>query len=362
MISLLKRIFPVVSSFGLIVSASAQITYSNHIRQWQTPSGVNWDATSTVTQTGTQLSALAINPGGARFDLWTIRTVPTPAIEYLLATTYVGTYIPVATVVIDTEDPYGKNLTVTGPVPANSPGMRRRTRADRGFTVYVTVEGILSGATDPVTSKSLKLLRHVQSYGLTGDGSGIDRTQATLQTQSFISVNGTQTLPFGANAIPGANRALVRGEERFSVFSLADSLVPETQIASDYIQVWPVASGSFTGIASGQVIKSSMPALSYNYTNIYPGSNMYLQAYQGNAALGTTGIVVPGSVKTCPSDSAPVNASDSWDTYDRTGIFTDGVWTIELIDSTVFGDRRLQFVTFTVDRSIKVNGSITTIE
>ena len=360
--SIIKRFLPLTLSFGMVICASAQVTYVNYIRQWQMPSDVQWDASSTITQTGSQLSALAINPGGARFDLWTFRTVPTPLVEYLLATTYVGTYIPVATVVIDTEDPYGKDLSVTGPIPANSPGMRRRTRADRPFTVYVTVAGIRSGASDPVPSKSVKFFRHVQSYGLTGDGSNIDRAQATLQTQSSITANGTQTLPFTGNAISGSNRALVRGEERFSVFSLADYQAPETQIASDYIQVWPVASGSFTGIASGQVIKGGMPALSYTYTNIYPGSNMYLQAYQGNAVLGTTGIVVPGSMRTCSSEAAPLNASDSWDTYDRTGIFTDGVWTIELIDATVFGDRRLQFVTFTVDRSIKVNGSITTIE
>lgn len=343
--------------------ASAQVQYLDYIRQTQTPSGVVWgDTPGDLDQTGSMVSLLPVNEGGARFDLYTIRTVPAPAVEYFLASTFVGTYIPIATVVIDTEDNYGKDLSATGPVPINSAGMRRRTRADRPFTVYISTLGIQSGPTAPIAATSLKLLRHVQSYGLTGDGSNLDRTQAVLQTQSVISTNGAHVFPFAGNAIPGSNRALVRGEERFSVFSLADSTSPESQIASDFIQIWPVASGTFSGISQGDIIKGAMPTLTYSYTNIYPGSNMYIQAYPGSSTLNTIGRIIPGSVKTCPSDSAPVNDTSTWNTYDKDGMFTDGVWTMELIDSTLFGDRRLQVVTFTVDRSIKVNGHVFTNE
>lgn len=41
---------------------------------------------------------------------------------------------------------------------------------------------------------------------------------------------------------------------------------------------------------------------------------------------------------------------------------SDGVWTMELLTSTPFGIDRLAHVTFTVDRTISVNGSVTTID
>ena len=225
--------------------AQETISYTNYIRQFQMPSDVIWDASSTVPANGSQLSALAINPGGARFDLWTMKSSSlTGLTEYLLDSNYVGTYVPVATVVVRSED-------TTSPTT--------RTRADRPFYVDVTISGLLSGASDPEPSKSVKFLRHVQSYGIGGTGIGIDRTQATLLTQSSITINGTQQLTFLVNSIPGANRSKVRGEERYSVFSLEDYQAPESQLASKYIQVWPVADGSISGIAPSQLVRFSLP-------------------------------------------------------------------------------------------------------
>jgi hypothetical protein len=354
----------VLSSTG----AYGQVTYANYIRQWQLPSGVVWDATDTVASTGSQLSNLAINPGGARFDLWTVRS--SPLTEYLLDSSYVGTYVPISQIVIDTEDPFGKDLTATGPIPVNLQGKLRRTRADRPFTVYVTVSGLLSGATDPVAAKTVNFFRHAQSYG-TGVGVGIDRTQATLLTQSTISTNGTQTLSYALTGLTGPNLKKLRGEDRFSVFSIADPVSPTTlpaaQLASQYMQVWPVTDGSIAGITSNQVVRFAMPALTITYNDIYPTAEVYAQAYKGERVAGKIGARIEGGgkVNTGSSPTTEVLTPSKLDP-----VFTsDGRWTIELLTNGPFGieylrtpSDQLAFVTFTVDRTIEVNSTVTTVE
>jgi len=331
-------------SAGLFCVSSAwsqTATFTNFIRQVQYPSEVVWDAS--VASSGQQLSQLAIDPGGARFELWTVSSVgPT---SFLLDSNYVGTYIPVATVAVRSEDN-------TSAIP--------RTRADRPFYVDLVVSGLLSGASDPEPSKSVKFLRHVQSYGVEGTGIGIDRTQATLMTQTSVTTNGTQNLTFLINSIPGADRSKVRGEERFSVFSLEDYQAPESQIASKYIQIWPVADGSMTGIASNQLVRYTLPQLTLTLNDLYPFSTTYVQAYKGNAALGTTGTVVPGSALVI-NDSVPQSRVLIVKDYDS-AFTTDGRWTLELLTKTPFGLDRLAYVSFDLDRTMKVNGAVTTIE
>ena len=99
--TLLTRVIPVLLA-GLGPAVAATPVYTNFIRQVQLPTGVQWDVT--VASIGEQLSALAIDPGGARFELWTVKD--TPLTSYLLDTRYVGTYVPMANVVIRSEDPY----------------------------------------------------------------------------------------------------------------------------------------------------------------------------------------------------------------------------------------------------------------
>jgi hypothetical protein len=41
---------------------------------------------------------------------------------------------------------------------------------------------------------------------------------------------------------------------------------------------------------------------------------------------------------------------------------SDGEWTIELLTETPFGLERLDHVTFTVDRTLQMNGSVNTID
>lgn len=337
----------------LAADASAQVTYTNYIRQFQTPTNVVWDASSLVEQAGSRLSDLAINPGGARFELWTVANTSPPT-SRLLDTAYVGTYVPVATVTVRSEDPY----------------IIPRTRVDRPFHVDIEVAGLLIGPTDPPASKAVKLTRHMQSYGAGGTGINLDRTQATLVSQVYVNENGIQTItvPGMATAIPGAGNK-IRGEERFTVFSIEDSrtaadgvtyVVPETQIASKLIQIWPVADGVITGIAQNELIRYKLPQLTLTLNDLYPSSTTYAQVYMGEPQLGIQGRIVPGSAITI-NDSVPVNRvlviDDYHEVFDQ-----DGRWTMELLTDTPFGIDRLAYVTFDLDRTIKVNGSFVTIE
>ena len=318
------------------------VTYTNFIRQIQYPSGVVWFAS--VAANGEQFSNLAIDPGGANFELWTV-SYPTVA-GYLLGSTYVGTYIPVAKIQITSEDR-------SSDIP--------RTRADRPFYVDVTVSGLRTGASDPLASKSVQFLRHVQSYGENGTGVGIDQSQALLVTQSSISTIGTQRFTFLINAVPGAKPTKVRGEERFSICKLADYQAPASELDGQRIQIWPVAEGTITGITSGQLIRYSFPQLTLTLKDLYPNSRTYAQVYKGKEQLGTTGTVITASWlpinDSVPASPQPIVLNNYDAVFD-----SDGDWTIELITTTPFGTERLAYVTFPVDRTMKVNGSFTSLE
>jgi hypothetical protein len=338
--SLFLRLAPVLLTTGALAPAQT-VVFTNFIRQHQMPSGVQWDAT--VAPAGEQLSALAINPGGARFELWTVQA--TPLKSYLLDTRYVGTYVPMVEVVIRSED-------TSSAIP--------RTRADRPFYVDISVNGLLAGATDPVPSKSVKFLRHVQSYGVAGTGISIDRSQATLLTQSSITTNGTRNLTYLINAVPGSDRAKVRGEERFSVFSLEDYQAPESQLASHFIQIWPVADGTISGLIQGQLIRFALPQVTLALNDLYPSSTTYAQVYKGNPQLGVNGAIVPGSALSI-NDSVPQNRTLTLKSYDA--VFDDdGRWTMELLTVTPFGIDRLAYVSFDLDRTMDVNSTVTTVE
>lgn len=338
----------IASALYLCGSASAAetVTYVNFIRQFQMPEGITWDAQDDVSDNGSKLSALEINPGGARFELWTMKSSSiTGLTEYPLDSCYVGTYIPVAMVNIRSQDTSSAIV---------------RTRADRPFYVDINLTGLLNGATDPEPSKSVKFLRHVQSYGVGGSGVDIDRTQATLLSQSSITTNGTQTLTYALTAIPGADRSKIRGEERFSIFSLEDYQAPESQIASQFVQVWPVADGTISGIANNQSIKFTLPAVTLALNDLYPFSTTYAQVYKGNPVLGTSGEIVPGSALVI-NDSVPASRVLSLTNYDS--VFTsDGRWTMEIVTVTPFGTDRLAYISFDLDRTINLNTTVTTIE
>ena len=343
--SLITRLILVLAGTTAWTSAQTIITYTNFVRQVQQPSGVIYDmSVASVSPAGGTASALAIPPGGARYELWTVANT-SPVTNYLLDTKYVSTYVPSATVLIRTGD------TTYTTIP--------RTRCDQPFWVDITVNGLLTGPTNPAASESVNLLHYVQSYGVGGTGVGIDRTQATLLTTASV-IDGSKTLTYTLTAVPGSPLTKIRGEERFSIFSLADFEAPSTQLASQFVQIWPVTDGTITGITSGQTYRTAMPQATFTLNDLYPNSRTYAQVYKGNPALGTTGTVVPGS-NLVITDTIPSSRVLLANNYDS--IFdSDGLWTMELLTVTPFGTDRLAYVTFTLDRTIEANGTFTTSE
>ncbi len=341
----LLKLLVLVATCGGTAWGQAGGSYTNFIRQVNLlPGGlaaVEWDMS--VAATGNDNSALTIPLGGSRFELWTVLNAPRTS--YLLDTRTVGTYMPSAEVVIRSEDPYTE-------IP--------RTRADRPFFVDVKVSGLRSDEGVPESAKSVTLSRHVQSYGSDGDGSAIDRTQATLQSQGLVTTNASQTLSYTLTSVPGADRSKLRGEERFSVFGKVSDSEPQSQIASRYIQIWPVADATISGIAENEVVRFKAPPLTVVLNDLYPSSNTYTQIYQGEARLGVEGIRVPDA-SVVANYTAPVNAALSIKDYDGL-LDEDGVWTIEVLTETPFGLDRLAHVSFTVDRTMEIHGNFTTME
>lgn len=336
---------------ALICGVNAQVAnsnFTNFVRQVQLPEDPSnpVERQVTVSPVGQILSPLEINPYGARFELHTLQAVP--FLSRLLDTRYVGAYVPLAEIVIRTED-------------VNSATVR--TRADRPFWVDYTVSGLYpaSDATAPASAKSVKFYHHTQSYGLT-DGTNNNPTQATLSSQVYITANETVTLPeFTLTTISGADRSKVRGEERISIFTLTDYQAPETQLASKTVQIWPVADGTISGITDGETIEFSTPTLTLAINDIYPDARVYAQVYKGvKRDDGFVGAVVPGSGK---GYNFAVPQSDLLTISDWDSVITEnGTWTMELLTFTPFGTDRLDWVTFNVDRTITVRASKTNAE
>ncbi|WP_367873909.1 hypothetical protein [Luteolibacter sp. Populi] len=333
------------------VLAHAQATFSNQIRQVQLPSGVDWRVNN-VAASASALSPLAIDPGGARFELWTTKNV-NPPIDYLLAEQYVGTYVPQATVAIFTGDSY--NI-----IP--------RTRCNEPFTVRLSVAQLLSDAGAPDASKAIDFEHYVQSYGATGTGVNLNRAQATQIESLAIEHNSPEGNPFTfvypIIQIAGSNRAKVRGEERFTAMSLEDYQVMPQVLASQFVQIWPVADGAISGITNGQLIRFALPNVTLTANDVYPDSHTYAQVYKGAPTLGRTGFIVPGSSRLI-KDTIPHNLTLSLSNYESAFNEvedSDGQWTMELLTSTPFGVDRLAYVTFNLNRTIQMNASVTTQE
>ncbi|RYD39473.1 MAG: hypothetical protein EOP85_15885, partial [Verrucomicrobiaceae bacterium] len=326
-------------------------TYVNFIRQVQLPDGLQQDAT--VTPTGEQYSSLGIKPEGADFELWTIKS-PAPITDYLLQSTHVGTYVPIASLVIDTEDPWGKKpadgeftyVTYANPtfatskiVPTNLPAAIRRTRADRPFKVYVTTDELRPAGDDaPDVSKKLDFLRHLQSYG-TGNGDGINRNNAILSTPAlpqFVYPHGVMNpLTISLSSIAGADRRKLRGEERFTVMTLLDNqdplaVIQPRKLCSEYLQIWPMTDGVLSGIAMNQVVKFAMPTVTFQYTDTYPGSETFAQIYKGEVRDNAAGLIVPGSHCNNTAEVPKNYLETTGSEFDRM-FDSDGRWTIEVL-------------------------------
>ena len=97
--------------------------------------------------------------------------------------------------------------------------------------------------------------------------------------------------------------------------------------------------------------------------DLYSDSVTYAQIYKGQPALGTSGRIIGSSVVSfntyAPQDAVvPLTVSEA-------DIKEDGTYTIEVLTVTPFDERRperVTYVTFEIDRTIKVNGTLATAD
>lgn len=348
-----KTLFKFVLSALMITAAHSQVDnpdYTNFIRQIQLgEGGVTYQLPAAAA--GQRLSQEQINSTGARFELHTMKNDTLQS--FLLGTQNVGTFVPIAQVVITTQD-------TKSTVP--------RTRVDKGFKVDINIQGLQSGDV-PEAAKKVKLYHYNQSYGIDGIGDNLDRTQATTAPSVSLEENKVYSLDFPPRTAPPLSKDIkYRGEERFSVNSLEDYQVGmEPLIASQTVQIWPIATGTISGITEGQIIEFSTPTVTLAIFDLYPSSSFYAQVYPGPKRDGVVGTIVPGSPRS-PNESVPIDdlvpVSD-WDSV----LTANGEWTMELLTTHPFGTpvgtdgiERLASVSFNVDRTITVNGSVTTSE
>jgi hypothetical protein len=308
--------------------------YVNFIRQNQQADGVVWDMP--VASNGSAPSALMLQRGGALFQLWTVEQLT--AKDYLLDQKLVGAYLPVADIRITTLDPYPK-------IP--------RTRVDQPFVVDINLSGLLPVTDFPQASTSVLLERHLGNYG-----EGITSLEPAKVVSSvpfsnaYLSANGKTSLRFDASSLTASDPTKASGEEHFVVHALSDGSLTQSQLASGFVQVWPVASGEIKGVKTGDEFRFQAPQIELLLNDLYPRSDTYLMLFEGTQVNGAKGSVVkayPVDRETSESTVISVSELDS-------KITEDGTYTLALLSDTVFGRELLcETVTFHVRRTLRIN-------
>lgn len=327
-----------IIALGLAVTSAQAQTYVNFIRQQQQRTNVVWDMP--VAQQGTGPAALLAEEGGALFQLWTIAQQNSK--DYLLDQKLVGAYLPKGTVKIRTVDSYNG-------IP--------RIRVDQPFTVDFEISNLLSGANIPVSASSVLVEHHLApNPGGTAVITPAQAISGTPYSSAYISKNGLTSVPYTGSSIKAADPTKARGEEYFVLHALGEGQFSQTQIASAFLQVWPLASGSMSGITEGQVVRGNPPALTVRLDDLYPRSDTYIRIYSNGKELGTVGAVIPGSMLVLDQEfpaSRLLTVKDYGNLFD-----SEGAYRIELLTKTPFGIDRLQSVNFQVDRTIHINAMI----
>jgi len=102
------------------------------------------------------------------------------------------------------------------------------------------------------------------------------------------------------------------------------------------------------------------PTLTVTLDDLYPSSATYVQIYKGLPKLGKEGTKIPGSILVLDQDKSEsrVLTVREW-----AGVIEDeGPHTIELLTETPFGTDRLDYISFTVNRILKIRSMVTSLE
>jgi hypothetical protein len=296
------------------------------IRQQQA-AGVVWDMP--VKPGDGFPSAPDLTRSGTLYQLWSLGT--TQAEESLVDQKLVGSYLPAAELRIKTLDPQGR-------VP--------RTRVDQPFTVEIGINGLISGAGLPRAATSVLLERHLASYP-SGDAA-LEPSQVRAndpQGCGYISSNGRTVLRFPASSLAAPDPTKAFGEEHFVIHTLSDGSLPQTQIASGIVQVWPIASGAIHGICPGETLSGPIPDIGLELKDLYPRSESHLMLFKGTQFNGTPGTIVKSHL--LDGETGESTRLHITGLGDLTA--TGGTYTLALVSDTVYGRELLcDAVTFHV--------------
>lgn len=324
-----------------LVAQEGPDQFASFIRQNQLASGISWQMP--IELRGEGLSPLAIEEEGALLQLWAVNTSSYQ--DYLIDQKLVGAYLPRGEIRITTRDPYQA-------VP--------RTRADQPFEVHFEVSGLLSGPNMPEAATKVLIEHYAAHYP---ESLTLKRDEALVGNpirSDSIEKNGVTLREFPVSSLTGPDPTKISGEEHFLMHALPDGDLVQTQIASAMIQIWPVASGRIDGLRNGDIVGLRSPKLTLTLDDLYPSSATFLHVYPGSPALGREGTKLSGSILVLDQNKSEdrVLTVGHW-----TGSMAqEGLHTMELLTKTPFGIDRLDYVTFTVDRTIEVRAMMIDVE
>lgn len=309
--------------------------YYNFIRQQQQETNVTWDIP--VDAAGETAAALPVEEGGALFQLWTI--AENTAADYLLDQKLVGSYLPKGSITIRTLDSYNG-------VP--------RIRVDQPFSVDFQTSNLLSGATVPESASRVLAEHHLSANP---DGllsiTAVEAISGTPFSSGYIEENGITTVNYSASSLQASDPRKARGQEHFVLHALGDGAFSQTQLAAAYVQVWPMATGKISGIQNGEIVRGKPPTITIKLDDLYPNSDTFLRIFSNGSELGENSKVIPGS-RLVIDQEFPEDRILKIDDY--ASLFnSDGQYSFELVTTTPFGTERLDTVSFTVSRGMRVN-------
>ncbi len=337
-----KHILLLAAAMPCMVSADPA-DYVNFVRQIQQDSGVEWDMG--VGPEGTKISPTGVSARGSFFELWSIHGLTVA--EFLLDEQYVTAYTPNASIQIVTEDPYEA-------IP--------RTRADQPFQVHISVTGLIDRsdpnyATAPAAAKWVDYTNYTFEYP---EGAfsfeDVENPVGTVVSEGYMQETANTTVTFSATNLTAEDLTQVKGEEIFTITAQADFGVSATILDSEKVQIWPIATGTISGINPTRYYEQ-VPPVSVNLVNLYPDSTTYLRIYPGEPKA------LPSRTKTVNSSFVIIEDSIPRDRdltiHNMDDYFTEeGLHTIELLHRTPFGTDLLHSAQVTVDRTIEVNGGV----
>lgn len=352
------KLLALLLTLGGVVPGQAQQAW---VRETDLSNGLIYDI-PLQPNGGDFIPPLPISEEGNLFELFARGTAWDTNV-YLLDTKIIKAYTPDASFEITTEDPYVKG-------DPNSSNYVRRTRADRPYRLRFKVSGLVSGSTSPAEN-SVYFSMHGRNYDAQSY-SGLGKEQYLLHDGNLGNMN-ISVYPL-YHELTSATRKAGCGEHIFTMVRYAADGIPDTVLAQPTLQVWPVPSATVENITANQVFIDKIPAVIFNFKDLYPDSRTYAQIYPGTAVLGKKGTVISGTERRIGRYYNPNTTLESADvpqtvsvTVNALSNYTanDGIYTVEVLTESPFFNRapeRLRVITFEVDRIISSRGKLSTAE